>query len=429
MKATKRMFRGAALKIQSLVAPEWIISGPAETGKTIAALTRLDQLARTYPKSQHVILRKTYNSAVSSVVQSFINKVLPKQTSPGNYGDVHTFGGQRPLWFDYDNGSRIWVGGMDNPDKVLSSERDTIYVNQTEELTLSDWAYLTTRATGRAGNMPFGMVFGDCNPGSPHHWIKKRDGLMLLESRHEDNPMLYDDKGQITEQGERSMAVLDRLPGVIKDRLRYGRWVQAEGAVYDFDEAVHLIDRFRVNPHWRRILAIDFGYTNPFCCQDWAIDSDGRMYLIREIYMTRRTVKVHSVTINQWRESVNYEAVVCDHDAEDRATLEENGIPTQPAVKFISVGIQKMQERLQRAGDGKPRMFVVRDSLVERDEELAEARKPVCTSEEFSVYMWPKGADGKPMKEVPVDDNNHGMDPARYATMYVDGPQNGVWVD
>jgi hypothetical protein len=35
-------------------------------------------------------------------------------------------------------------------------------------------------------------------------------------------------------------------------------------------------------------------------------------------------------------------------------------------------------------------------------------------------------ADGRPIKEVPLDVNNHGMDATRYAVMYVDGPRAEV---
>ena len=31
-------------------------------------------------------------------------------------------------------------------------------------------------------------------------------------------------------------------------------------------------------------LMVDFGYTNPFTCQWWAMDHDGRLYLYREIF-------------------------------------------------------------------------------------------------------------------------------------------------
>jgi hypothetical protein len=70
--------------------------------------------------------------------------------------------------------------------------------------------------------------------------------------------------------------------------------------VYEgWDRAVHLIDRFDIPADWRRIRSIDFGYTNPFVCQWWAIDPDGRMYRYREIYRTRRLVSDHAAEIRK----------------------------------------------------------------------------------------------------------------------------------
>lgn len=413
LKHKRFRFRGAAAAIQSCRAPEWIIAGPAETGKTVAALYLLDQLARTYPNSQWAIIRKTRVSMDSTV--------LKRYRASFERDGVKARGGNKPEWFDYPNGARVWIVGMDNPGRILSGEFDGAYVNQAEELSLEDWETITTRTTGRAGNVDFGgMTFGDANPGPPMHWIKQRATLKLFESRHEDNPRLFDDGGRITPQGERSMAVLDALTGVRKERLRFGRWVQAEGAVYAFDAAVHLVDSFSIPASWRRIRAIDFGYSNPFVCGWWAIDPDGRMYLYREIYMTGRTVKVHAKKIAELSAGEVYEATITDHDAEDRATLDENGISSTPADKELSPGIQKVQERLKVAGDGKARLFVMRGALVEMDENLSEKRLPTCTEQEFDVYAWPKAADGKPIKEVPLDLNNHGMDMTRYAVKYVE---------
>jgi hypothetical protein len=73
------------------------------------------------------------------------------------------------------------------------------------------------------------------------------------------------------------------------------------------------------------------------------------------------------------------EATICDHDAEDRATLLQNGIRNLPAYKAIRPGIQAVEQRLRRAGDGRPRLMVFRDALVSRDEALAAAKQPVCT--------------------------------------------------
>jgi len=111
---------------------------------------------------------------------------------------------------------------------------------------------------------------------------------------------------------------------------------------------------------------------------------------------------------------------VADHDAEDRATLERHGVPTVTAYKKITPGIQAVKARLRKAGDGKPRLFILRDSLVERDEALAQASRPLNTEQEFDSYVWAKGVDGRPNKEAPVDDNNHGLDELRYMVAYVD---------
>lgn len=407
-------FRGSAERLQSCKAQEVMISGPAETGKTIACLTRLHNIACRFPGAQLVIVRKTYQSTVSSVVQSFIKKIMPKS-------GVTPYGGERPSWFDYANGSRIWIGGMDNPDKVLSSERDIVYVNQSEELSLSDWEYLTTRATGRAGNVPYGQVMGDCNPGAQTHWIlgRAQEGkLLMLESRHQDNPALYDEQGNLTVQGVKSMTVLDALTGVRKERLRFGRWASAEGAVYEFDRAVHIKEHFTIPADWKRFRAIDFGYTNPFVCQWWAVDGDGRMYLYREIYKSKTLVEDHAQRIKTLSDGERITVSVADHDAEDRATLARHGVPTIPAVKDVSTGIQAVQARLSKAGDGKPRLYFVSGALVDYDESLTEGKRPTSTEQEIEGYAWPKGSDGKPVKESPVKVNDHGMDAMRYAVMY-----------
>ena len=81
-----------------------------------------------------------------------------------------------------------------------------------------------------------------------------------------------------------------------------------------------------------------------------------------------------------------------------------------------------MQRRLRPAGDGKPRLFVFPDALVERDPALVEAKLPTCTAEEFDGYVWPKGQDGRAIKEVPVDVDNHGMDQRRTSSDHARPP-------
>jgi len=402
-------------------APEIIVSGPYDTGKTLTALNKLNYLMSKYAGSRGLMIRKTYQSLVNSALVTFEEKVHKRQIRSPGY-PIDKYGGEKAEWYDYPNGSRLVVGGMDNPGKTLSSEFDFIYVNQAEELTEDEWQALTRAASGRAGHAPFNQVMGDCNPDVPEHWIQCRQSLTLFESRHEDNPDLYDQEtGELMEGGKVRMRALDNLTGVRKQRGRYGLWVGREGQVYEFDPAVHLLDRFDIPGTWTRYRAVDFGFTNPFVCQWWAEDPDGRLYLYREIYMTQRTVTTHATQIKEFKERI--EATIADHDAEDRATLAENGIKTIAADKRVSVGIEKVQERLKLSGDKKPRLFVLRDSLVEQDTSLSdsEVRRPYNIETEFPGYVWPTTKAKRAADEHPVKADDHSMDTMRYMIMHLDG--------
>lgn len=406
---------GACKKVQKLELPEMVVSGPAGTGKSRACLEKIHYLAQHYPGSRYLIVRKTRASLTESALQTFEQWVL------GFDHPMLLDGPQRRFRqnYRYPNGSEIIVGGLDKPSRIMSTEYDLVFVQEAIELTEEDWETLTTRL--RNNVLPFQQLLADTNPSFPTHWLKQRcdqGATKMLDSRHENNPRLWDhDRKEWTPEGTKYIGKLDRLTGARKQRLRYGKWVQAEGVVHEnYDPAIHLIDRFEIPQDWQRFRVVDFGFTNPFVCQWWAIDGDGRMYRYREIYMTQRTVKVHSGKIKKLSEGESISATVCDHDAEDMATLRENGIPTTPARKAVSVGLQRVEERLKKAGDEKPRIFFLRDSLVESDHSLADAKKPWSTEQEFEGYVWAN----KATKEEPVKENDHGMNATRYAVMQVD---------
>jgi hypothetical protein len=213
-------------------------------------------------------------------------------------------------------------------------------------------------------------------------------------------------------------------------RLARGMWVQAEGVVYDtWSDALHMVDAMPYGwESWRKIRVIDFGFVNPLTCLWFAISPDGVMYRYREIYMTKRTVKDHAEQIKLLSQGEHYEATICDHDAEDRATLEQAGIYNIAAIKDVSRGIQMVQQRLACSVNEEPRLFLLKGALVEADEALVQARKPFCTEQEFAVYAWQKMPDGKPNKEEPQKVSDHGLDALRYGVVYVDGGLNNLLV-
>lgn len=408
-------FRGAAAELIEATDHQLICSGPAETGKTIACCLKVHKICLEYKNVQAVIVRKVRADIGGSVLQTFERVIAG--------AGVECFGGQEPKWYDYpQTGSRVWIAGLDKPGKVLSSERDLIYCNQAEELTLDDWETMKTRVTGRAGHVPYPQILGDCNPSMPTHWIKQlanSGDIRMLESRHEDNPVLFDDAGELTEQGARSLKILDGLTGPRYLRLRKGIWAGAEGMVYEdsWDIIRNIIDPFEIPAGWPRYLSIDFGFTHPFCCQWWATDPDGRLYRYREIYKTQTLVEDHARRAKQLSEKERITAIICDHDAEGRATFEKYfGQRTTAAHKTVIDGIQKVSARMRPAGDGKSRLFLLRNSLDQRDQSLLNLRKPTCTEEEIDGYIW----RDKGKKEEPVDKNNHGADAMRYMVTHLD---------
>lgn len=416
--------RGAARRLLSCRDTEVLVSGPAGTGKSVGGLTKLHLAAMKYDNFRGLIVRKTAASLGASTLEVWRKDVAAPSLA---LGEVTFYGGSasEPAQYRYlRNGSKVVIGGLDKPTKIMSSAYDIIVVDEATETFVNDWESLLTR--GRAGNMPYSQLIGMCNPDAEHHYLYQRamaGGLTLMESRHEDNPAYFNADGTLTEAGRAYIGRLDKLTGVRYWRLRKGLWVAAEGLVYEeWDPKVHLVDKLpKGSETWTRWWSVDFGYRNPFVLQCWAEDGDGRLWLYREIYMTGRLVEDHARQIlkivapnGKWIEP-RPRAIICDHDAEDRATLERHlGMGTVPAKKAVTTGIEAVQARLRVAGDGLPRVFLLRDALVERDPALVEAGLPTCTKEEATGYVWEPAKDGRPTKEEPKDDNDHGMDAMRY---------------
>lgn len=430
--------RGAARAMLTDRSPELLLDGPAGTGKSRACLEKLLLCAIKYPGMRALIVRQTLVSLTDSAMVTWQEHVAKEMLATGQ---MTYFGGSRKEAAQYRlaNGSQIMLAGMDKPSKVMSTEYDLCYVQELTELTLKAWLSLSTRM--RNPVMPYRQLLADCNPDADTHWVNQRansGATTRLVSRHVDNPVYFNDDGTMTPAGAEYMARLDALTGVTRLRLRDGLWVSAEGVIYEgWNPGIHVVDKVhapggRIPLHWPRFWVVDFGYTNPFVWQCWARDDDGRLYMYREIYHTRRTVKDHAAKIKSllirkdgtWIEPKPVK-IICDHDAEDRATLEQElGLPTTAATKTVKDGIDAVMARMVPAGDGRPRIFVLRDALVEKDQALALAMRPTRTAEEFPVYVWNEA------KDQPVKEHDHGMDTTRYMVADQDlSPQYRVrWI-
>lgn len=432
--------RGDCRKLLSAKEQEVILSGPSDTGKTIACCIKAHLICCRYPGAQGAIIRKTNKSLAGTVCRTF-EKVVANQ-------GIEKYGGESPSLYLYHNGSRIWLGGMDNPDKVLGAERDFIYTNQTEELTLNDWEYLVTRCSGRGAIIPHPQLFGDCNPGGSKHWIRIRaqEGkLRLLVTNHRDNPTLFDAQGVVTPDGEKRLSALQSLTGIRRKRLFQGNWSTAEGVVYDnFDPQVHVKVR-PVEEMRRWLLCQDEGYTNPATIMLVGEDSDTRWHVFREFYrsgvlqsaivqkaklwatlaryaaqgysdealeqaLARHATLKASEEGRKSQQFLELDSQRCTFDVVDEAAagliadLQAAGIPAVGAKGRVLDGIQSVQNRLAVAGDGLPRLTI----------------DPGCTNvlNEFESYVW---EPDKP-KDTPHKEFDHAMDALRYLSIHLAVP-------
>ena len=404
---------------------ELLLAGPAGTGKTFANLAKIHLFCSLYPGARCLIVRKTRRSLTETALVTWEREVLgpghPVLARPIDRGHRHAY--------VFPNGSRVVAGGMDNPDKVLSSDWDLIYVNEATELEKDEWETLGSRLRTMAG--PYDQIFGDCNPTTPHHWLYKRTLSSTplckrYDTYHWENPRYYDvEKGTWTEAGRRYVIErLGQLTGTRRDRFLKGLWVAASGLVYDYDPLRH-----RLPPDWRppdgwvRVWSIDWGKTSPTVLQFWAVDDEGRMYLYREFYRTRfrpdRLANWVRGEVEAGREPLP-RAIVCDHDEERKEEFERVAGPDLllrlADKKDRHKGIEACQSRFDNADDGRPRIFFKENTLAhDPDPVLVESGRPTNTIDELTSYCW----DENTIRDEPVAENDHGMDAMRYAERYI----------
>jgi PBSX family phage terminase large subunit len=415
---------GAALEAWRSGRRECLLAGAAGTGKSRLCLQKLHFAARKYPGMRAIIVRKTRESITQTAMVTYEKKVLQE----GWLGSAIKWRTQEQQ-YEYPNGSVIAVGGMDKSSKVMSSEWDLIYVQEATELFEDDWGALTTRL--RNGIMPYQQLIADCNPSYPTHWLKQRADrheIQMLESRHEDNPYVTPEY----------IATLDALPGVLKLRLRYGKWAATEGMVYEeWNPAIHILSRSKLvdlgillddeKPNFqvvKQVIAgVDWGWQNPGTIQVYALDSDSRAYMIHEIYRTQRDIDWWIEQAVALKQIYHIEQFVCD-PAEPSyiEQFNKHGLNAVGAINSIPLGISAAHARLKIAGDGRPRFFVYEYALKERDETRVDAHRPFCFTQEVDGYAWPKSKDGAPVKEVPVKVDDHSMDAFRYFCLWLSDP-------
>jgi len=180
-----------------------LLEGGSRSGKTFVALWVTWLRAKMYPGTRHLVVRLHFNHAKQSICYDTVPALL-EASGLGRETRLN-----KTDWFyELDNGSTIWVGGLDDKDrteKILGNEYATIFENEASQLSYDSHETLMTRLNPPNGVPARNII--DYNPPHIRHWgysiFHKRefpDGRQVPDSDYArllmnptDNPYLSED--------------------------------------------------------------------------------------------------------------------------------------------------------------------------------------------------------------------------------------------
>ncbi|MEG0770877.1 MAG: terminase family protein [Clostridia bacterium] len=241
--------------------------------------------ALKYKGSKQLILRRTYVELERSLI---LNSKFLYGSQFGKYLK------QSHIWC-FNNGSIIEFGCCDNEydvSKYQSAEYEVLRFDEVTHFTEYQYCYLLSRIRG-ANNYPK-QVKSTGNPGGVgHSFIKKRfiDKGSFNKTFTDKNGRSYffiqslvSDNSFLMKSDPSYIKRLEALPEIEKKRLLYGDWDAFDGAFFpEFDRMVHVSPPFEIPKSYRRFASLDYGLDMTACLW-WAIDSEGRAIIYRELY-------------------------------------------------------------------------------------------------------------------------------------------------
>ena len=287
---------------------EVLYGGAAGGGKSDALL--MEALRQVHiPHYRGLILRKTYPQLSELIDRSreLYGAAFPRARYNGT-GHCWTF----------PSGAKVYFGSMQHTKDRINYQGkryDYIGFDELTHFTWEEYSYLFSR------NRPSGpgtIVYmrASTNPGGVGHgWVKDRfitpappmtpiaermevvgpDGKNIqMERKRVFVPSTVFDNQALLQNSPEYLASLAMLPEAERKALLYGDWDSFSGQVFSewrsdpahFQDQrwTHVVEPFPIPEDWRIYRGFDFGYAKPFSVGWYAIDHDGRIFRIKELY-------------------------------------------------------------------------------------------------------------------------------------------------
>ena len=289
-----------------LLRPEYegLYGGAAGGGKTDALLMWLLEpyKVRTY---KGLLLRKTFPELEQVITRSM--DLYPRIVPGAKYNE------NKHMW-RFPSGARIYFGSNHRPSDIQryqGQQYERVAFDEGTHFTFAEYSYLFSRNRPNDDNGLIPQIRMATNPGGiGHAWVHSRfianripgksyysdievDGRVYRRHKVFIPATVWDNQ-RLLEADPNYVAALAMLPAATRDALLNGDWDTFSGQAfvewanrpdgYDTRQWTHVINPFSVDKGWRRFRSFDFGYSRPFSVHWWAMDYDGRLYCIKELY-------------------------------------------------------------------------------------------------------------------------------------------------
>jgi|LGOV01.1.fsa_nt_gb hypothetical protein len=243
------------------------------------------------------LFRETYDDLEANIIKTFKDNI-PKE--------LYKYNGSKHI-ATLINGTVIkfrYIRNFSDAEGYQGRSMDWVGV---DELTKHEKATIQVLLSCLRSPSGFPTRFrGTCNPGGiGHNWVKNDfisattygkniivdpvtdDIIQFIPASVYDNDILMKNDPNYVKR-------LENLPEMQKRAFLYGDWDIFEGqafaewrndiANYKTRMFTHVIESFRIPDTWKIYRSYDFGYSRPFSVGWWAVDTQGRLYRIREFY-------------------------------------------------------------------------------------------------------------------------------------------------